>query len=369
MNSAKSIELVIINGGQAGARSLLKSGQAIEISSSLDSDIILNDPLVDGKKITLELNETAANMDVVSGEVDVMGEPLTEGERVQLTAYQSVTMGDTTFAYGETDSPHWSRLIGSDKAVQMDVSTELAADVEADEVQIERDDSIAWVKYVALFALIIFIILGGLAFSTTSSDKLISKEDYVTTAKEAIADAGFENIDVSLNSSNVIVISGYIVSSQEYATLERLLDAKNISASIQLQVGEQMATKVEDVYRLNGVSATVSLDSPGVVVVKTNEADLENLAKVQQTVLNDVMGLSNIVAENTVPEEVPEEERLGDPLKRITMIVPGDSPYIVTKDRSRYYGGAMLPTGHKIKAITQNTVILIKGGKEKILEF
>ena len=49
---------------------------------------------------------------------------------------------------------------------------------------------------------------------------------------------------------------------------------------------------------------------------------------------------------------------IDDPGKRVASIVPGDPPYVVTVDGTRYFEGALLPTGHRIAGIEERQVVL-----------
>ena len=50
-------------------------------------------------------------------------------------------------------------------------------------------------------------------------------------------------------------------------------------------------------------------------------------------------------------------------------IVPGDPAYVVTADGTRYFTGAVLPTGHRIQAIQANLVQLERDGQISQLTF
>ena len=58
-----------------------------------------------------------------------------------------------------------------------------------------------------------------------------------------------------------------------------------------------------------------------------------------------------------------------DPGKRVAAIVPGDSPYVATADGTRYFIGALLPTGHRIEAIEAHRVVLSRDGRQSQLDF
>ena len=50
-------------------------------------------------------------------------------------------------------------------------------------------------------------------------------------------------------------------------------------------------------------------------------------------------------------------------------IVPGDPAYVVTADGTRYFEGAMLPTGHRILAILSDRVQIERDGAASTLNF
>ena len=83
----------------------------------------------------------------------------------------------------------------------------------------------------------------------------------------------------------------------------------------------------------------------------------------------DVPGLRSHEVENTVPAEPVATPVVDDPGKRIASIVPGDVAYVVTVDGTRYFPGALLPSGHRIASITETEVLLEKDGRPSSLRF
>ena len=80
--------------------------------------------------------------------------------------------------------------------------------------------------------------------------------------------------------------------------------------------------------------------------------------------------LTTIEVRNTAPAQRPGATPvLDDPGKRISSIVAGDPPYVVTSDGTRYFEGALLPTGHRIAAIEEHQVVLELGGVRTPLVF
>jgi type III secretion protein D len=87
-------------------------------------------------------------------------------------------------------------------------------------------------------------------------------------------------------------------------------------------------------------------------------------------VRRDVRGLTKLSVRNTAePLPKPMPPVSDDPGKRIASLVPGDPGYVVTADGSRYFVGAMLPTGHRIAEIGAESVTLEFDGKKTTLNF
>ena len=50
-------------------------------------------------------------------------------------------------------------------------------------------------------------------------------------------------------------------------------------------------------------------------------------------------------------------------------MVPGDLAYVMTADGSRYFIGAVLPSGHRITRIAGDAVTVERDGRESTLNF
>ncbi len=123
-------------------------------------------------------------------------------------------------------------------------------------------------------------------------------------------------------------------------------------------------------FRVQGITARAEGDAAGRVTVHTQEGDAARLERAAATARRDVAGLVNLTLQNKPPAPPPENVPVvDDPGKRIASIVPGESPYVVTADGTRYFVGALLPTGHRIEAIEAHAVQLVKDGQRHELHF
>ena len=71
-------------------------------------------------------------------------------------------------------------------------------------------------------------------------------------------------------------------------------------------------------------------------------------------------------AKPTPPPAAPLSD---DPGKRIASLVPGEPAYLVTADGSRYFVGALLPSGHRVTQIAKGSLTLELNGQQLILNF
>jgi type III secretion protein D len=131
-----------------------------------------------------------------------------------------------------------------------------------------------------------------------------------------------------------------------------------------------LARDVTDVFRVNGVAVQAHVTGPGLVVAEAAERDPERLARAVEVVRRDVRGLDKLAVENRArPLPPPAPPVPDDPGKRIASLVPGDPGYLVTADGSRYFIGAVLPSGHRVTAIAQQRVTLERDGQSQTLNF
>jgi len=185
----------------------------------------------------------------------------------------------------------------------------------------------------------------------------------------------FSNLRVENDPDQRIHVVGDLLTLADRTRLDRSLADASIEASVEVRVGEQVAAAVREVYRMNGVvaetPAPAALAQVGLVKVQTHEPDLAKLQAVEATARRDVPGLALLQAENTPPALPPPPPPVvhNDPGKRVASIVPGAVPYVVTADGTRYFVGALLPSGHRLASITEQQVMLDKDGTLSPLKF
>jgi type III secretion protein D len=189
-----------------------------------------------------------------------------------------------------------------------------------------------------------------------------------------LKDNKFNSLRVNHTSEGVYSISGFVMTQKERATLEKIVDENYIPAMLDIEIGEQLATEVRELFRLNGLEVVVLPLKSGEVQVTTKETNKAKIDKIQKLATQEIadlqkMQVNYINTEENKPTLGADVHQYKHSDKRITMVVDGDPSYIMTSDQSKYYIGAMLPTGYKVIDIIDQKVVLEKGGNKKTLNF
>jgi len=131
--------------------------------------------------------------------------------------------------------------------------------------------------------------------------------------------------------------------------------------------GLELTESVLSVFRTYGFNVTVENSSPGKAIVRAATNDIDNLARAKSAALTDVYGLLSLEMNNNPPvvdTVAPKAKMIPvKPGEKITSVVVGNPSYVVTADKSYFFVGAKLSTGHKITKIMKGKIILTKNGE------
>jgi type III secretion protein D len=359
-----AFELRVLDGTQRGASTLVRSG-------AWDSDIVLRSAGLADSGVELVLAEGAdkksGSVDVIArqGQVHVGGVALPVGERVRVPLYTPILIGDTAVALGELGANGWAPLFAN-AGTAADAAAATPATAAAP-IAARRP----WPRWlVRTGGALAAVSLSMLALAVVVSPTPPAPEALAARAQAMLHAGGFAAVSVQAGAGGELVVSGYLDTEAQRAQAEQMLAAQGISARLAIWVNENLATAVREVYRLHGVHAEIEASGPGAVRVRTSAADGDALQQVQAIARRDVAGLSRLVATNQPPPIGPSAiPRVDDPGKRVASIVGGEAAHVVTVDGTRYFIGALLPTGHRIVAIAGRDVRLTREGQASSLTF
>ena len=373
-----SYELQVLEGAQQGACTPLPEGLAVTISGAIDSDVVLRGDDLAGRCITLTAQADSLCLHVLQGEAHVDGHSVAAGQTVTVALASIVALGSTHIgvqrvAGAGAAAGHVARAGamppgGVGAAAPASLAAAAAGSLAT---AVQSASARTWSRrLVGSGAALAAVSIGVLAFAYTAVPVAPSAQQRASRAQTVLHDAGLQRLSVRAAEGGELRVSGYLETTAERAQAERLLADEHLDARWQVWVNEQVASAVQDVYRVNGASASVDSMGQGAVRVSTSVADPASLEAIRNLAKRDVPGLTTIEVRNTAPPQRPSATPvLDDPGKRISSIVAGDPPYVVTSDGTRYFEGALLPTGHRIAGIEEHQVVLELGGVRTPLVF
>jgi type III secretion protein D len=361
-NYSHVLELRVLEGAQAGARTSLAYFQPVKIGGKFSSDIVLRDVKLSHQSIQLTPVDEGVQLSISEGILDINGLTVSAPHQVVLPLYSPVRIGDATvIAVGDPTRADWGM---PDKSKNVSASSKINASLHPNKFA-DATEAVLSSKWPAVAGIAGVVVASvafcGLALAYAVTPVPQTTQSLVLRTSQLLRQAPFNSLKVRANADQVIV-SGRLETQAYKNQLTSLLDTAKLKPQLEVVVNEQTATSVRDVFRLNGVSAQVSTDAAGKVLVATSVADVGKLTEIERIAKKDIREL-DISIKNTPPIPQDKGSTVAPDLgKRFVAIVPGDAAYAVTADGTHYFPGAMIPTGHKIHAIERNQLVLEKDG-------
>ena len=370
MKNTLLYELRVLSGEQRGATSTVRPGDTLRIGREWSNDVVLQDA-GDSAATLLLGDDGSLALGLDGGECGVDGAALTTDVPTPVALYTPFNVGGTRMAVGRIGASQWGGLFDeapvadpepADEAPAQDAPVSVAA------APPSRRRA-GWVhRLLTGGAVLVAVSAGALTMAWAIGPGTLKPAEQVQHLRQTLAHLGYGMLDAERREGQ-LVVTGHLDTLAQRSKLEQAL-AGQTPARIAVTVNEQVVAGVADVYRLNGISADVKSGGPGVVNVHTREGNLAQLDRVQALARRDVSGLSVLVPFNEAPPLSPRADAtVSDPGKRVSAIVPGDPAYVVTADGTRYFEGAMLPTGHRILAILSDRVQVERDGASSTLNF
>lgn len=350
-----SYELQVLEGEQQGARSALPEGRAVSVSGLADdSELVLRG----AGRFTLAAEGDALQIVVAEGTVDAGGRVLAAGEQARVALDTPLVVGRTRVA------------VVRQGAAPLPPPAPAAAPAQAAAAPAVAIQANPWPRRLAAGGgALAAISIGMLAFAYSAVPPPPTPAQQAQRAEAVLRGAGLQRLSVQPQATGGVRVDGYLETAKQRAQAEQLLAGERIPVTWQVWVNEQVAAAVQDVFRTNGVAAQVEAVGPGAVRVSTHVADPLVLDGLRSTARRDVPGLAEIELRNDPTPPPAPMAAIDDPGKRVASIVPGDPPYVVTADGTRYFEGALLPTGHRIAGIEERQVVLERNGVKTPLVF
>lgn len=373
---SEALVVKVLSGRVAGALLPLPAGESAELGHSFDADIVLRDPSARGVRVRLTAGEEAAEIEVVSGQVEMLGHRLEAPARAVLPCYVPLTVGDNALALGVEESPRWreaERLLAASGPAEAAASAKEGGDLFEDGRSLLRRTLDRGVQIVGstphlVPALVFGAALACVTYAVANVPRFGGQEASPSNVHALLRQEGYGALAVQPQADGKLVIAGVLNRDAEKARLARLVSSRELPARVEVVTSEGLAQNVEDVFQANGLAATARPNGLGRVQVQVTGASAE-VAKVEKIALHDVKGLRDLdVARAAGGDRFGAVFDQG-PGKRVVAVVGGEAGYVATADGARYFAGSTLPTGDRIVGVESQAVVVEKDGATTRLMF
>ena len=376
------LEVRVLDGELRGARTIVNAAYTLKASPDLGSDVVLRSQELGGRTVAFRAHGHGVLVHVRGGDAQAGDQRFDEGQKFLFPLYRPLTLGGLVLAFGQPDDPAWLQL-GTEVPVEQDEADPLSAaayigfDAEAAQAVSQQAaqasaSSTPWSKWLAMAgSAVAAVSMGVWALAYAVAPAGPTPEQQVQAAQADLRRAGLAGLSVNLaDGAATMLVSGYLDKTAQRAQAEQLMANRDLPTQFRIWVNEDLVVAVRDVFRVQGVPADIKALGPGAMLAETHVADAGRLDAIKAVARRDVPGLTAIEVHNVPPPAAPDPAPIiDDPGKRVSSIVPGHPAYIVTADGTRYFQGALLPTGHRIVAVNTGEVLLERGGQTTALQF
>lgn len=359
--------LRVLSGPASGATKQLAPHARLVVGHEFWHDVVLRDASVRGSAVEIALDESGgARLTVLDGEAELLGATVAAGGSAVLPCFVPVRLGQVAFAWGQADSDRWQEAEAlaasiadappprSEQGAVMDViASRWQAGPAGVSKRLRRPLLIGGVV-AAVALLVVPPAVTAIQYGIGSEYK----------AKRVLTEAGYKRLKVDTK-GGAVEITGAVPTEDDRLRIQRLLDAADVDARLQVQSTASLARAAADVARLNGVQVEARPQADGGVLLLTAPIDDGARNRLAQLVRRDVPALGAI----RFSEELAIPRTVSEATKRVSSVVTGEPPYILTDDGARYFKGALLPSGYYLVGIEGNQVVLDRRGKKLALRF
>lgn len=367
LDSLHALELRVLEGPQGGARAPLATGTPCVLAAEPDgagdgADIVLREDKVSPARVRVRADLPQASIEVLSGQVELGDKTLAAGEQAAWDMHTPLKVGSSVVAFGRACVDDWS----SDPAPETQASAETPA-AAVPKVPLRRRAEV----WLAGMGTCVLIACAGALWmarvaAAPSETPAINPGAALIAALRA---SDFAQLDANTAADGRITLRGRLSTQVQRAQLDAWLAERGFAPKIEVWVDEAVAHDVTEVFRVNGVAVRTLVAGAGRIAAEAVEPDTDKLNRAAEVVRRDVRGLQALDVRNSAkPARPPAPPVSDDPGKRIASLVPGEPAFLVTADGSRYFVGAMLPTGHRITQIDKSRVTLELHGQTSTLD-
>ncbi|TRW17369.1 EscD/YscD/HrpQ family type III secretion system periplasmic domain-containing protein [Glacieibacterium frigidum] len=370
MSGSEDLVVRVLTGTRSGAEAGLPANGRATIGHEYWHDVVIREDATRGCALELNLGDDGvARLTVLEGSAVLLGSTLQAGDTAVLPPFVPVTIGGVAVAFGSAESDRWAEagaIAGSRAPAEADpdAPASLAASWR-DATKGRLGRSLRPKAIIGVVVLVALLLLVGPAI-----EALQIGGGPAERTERAITAAGYGAVKVREAQDGTLLLSGYVATDADRQRIRGLVEAKAMRATLAIETGEENARGVADVARVNGVEARARSIRAGVVELTTAPLTPEVRGKVTALIRRDVPSLRRLIyKDDPSMDRESEIKTIADATKRVSSVVAGDPAYIITADGARYFPGAVMPSGHRLVAIQEQTVVLERNGRQIRLKF
>lgn len=358
--------LQVESGISTGATFNLQPEESLTCGSEISNDVIIGAHEQKDWQISVLQRKNVVQLKVLSGTVTLDDDVIQPGQKIDVQENTLVTSGNSSFSLNfPQDSTDTFTAEATQKA---------AIDLPYIYHLTERRDISRHMLYAFSIAFVVAGVMSAM-YAVTGSLILVNADTNRTTNNfmDVVKESELGHLEVrQIEGSNRYTVDGTLNSREENILLNRMAKESNAELVLNLRINDLLSESVEDIFRVNGLQATTEVQPNGEVKIFTQTTELSKLEQLREKIRKDLPTVARFEIINTEPAITKPEKKgsfVPSPDKRITLISAGEKAYIMTEDQSRYFIGALLPSGHLIEAIKEGTVIVSKNGKTDRLSY
>lgn len=360
-----SFILRVNSGVSAGQSFELPALDTLLCGSALDNDILIANADHYDWQVSVHRQSSEIRLRVLRGTVVIDDAEVTSGQEFMVRENTIITAGPSTFSL---HVPMRTQM--QDKGGTIKTTIPMLAKRVSEGEELTR-------KLLYGFS-IVCVVLGVMSamYAVTGSLILVNADTNPSNSSnfmEVIGTSELNHLEVEqIEESNRFAVQGTLKSREQKILLQQMAKTSNAVLELDVRIDDLIAESIEDIFRVNGIPANADVLPDGEVKIHTRTAEQAKLEELRQKIRSDLPSLTQFEIINTEPPIVKPKKKTGftpSPEKRITLISAGRNAYIMTEDKSRYFVGALLPSGHLVEAINEGEVIVSKNGTTERLKY
>lgn len=358
--------LRIVGGRLAGKDYPLARDRRVCIGHGLANDVVLRGAGCQGCAVELTLGDGAADLRVLSGQVELLGRTLGAGEEARLPPYLPFRLGEHLVAHGERASPRWTDASEVATGPIAAPVTPLAAPTMLDRAEAMGRTALSTVServsvmHVAIASAAIMLV----AAAAGPTGAFIEEQFGGPAALEsAYRDAGYRALEVTRNPSGGLVVAGAVESEGDIARVREIAQQAYGPVMVDVSSAQSLASAATDILTAQGLDARAVPSGLGGIAVEAPYLPADRQDQLRQILSRDLPGLRRVSFR-------VDDSRGGNPLQTLfassgtgLATVVEDPPHIATADGSKWFPGSVLPTGHRLIAVEHGLVRFEKDGR------